>query len=82
MAHPAAGTWYARLAVNTAEPRDQRPVDPPVPALADVELYDGTRALLKVNVVAAARGLVCIAQPAEGRDTWHAWVRASDVRRR
>ncbi len=82
MAHPAAGTWYARLAVNTGEPRDQRPVDPPVPALADVELYDGSRALLEIDVVAAARGLVCIAQPVEGRGLWFAWVGAADVRRR
>lgn len=73
---------YARWAVNRGEPRGQRRVIDPVPALADVELYDGTRALLEVDVVATGRGRVCILQEREGRDPWHAWVPSGDVRRR
>lgn len=72
---------YSRWAVNHGEPPRQRVVDP-VPALADVELYDGTRALLEVHVVATGRGMVCIRQDLQGRDPWLAWVPAEHVRRR
>lgn len=73
---------YSRWAVNRGEPAGPRRVVEPVPALADVELYDGTRALLEVHVVATGRGSVCIRQDLEGREPWLAWVPASDVRRR
>lgn len=48
---------YSRWAVNRGEPAGpQRVVDPPAPALADVELYDDAREVLEVRVVATARG--------------------------
>ena len=74
---------YSRWAVNRGEPAGpQRVVDPPAPALADVELYDGAREVLEVYVVATARDAVCIRQDVAGRDPWFAWVPAERARRR
>ena len=74
---------YSRWAINHGEPAGpQRVVDPPAAALADVELYDGARAVLEVHVVATARGAVCISQGVPGRNPWLAWVPAERVRRR
>ncbi len=72
---------YSRWIVTTTEPRQQVLLDPPVPAVADVQLYDGTRTLVEVDVVARARGVVCVRQDVGGRD-WYAWVSAANVRRR
>lgn len=48
---------YCRWAVNHGEPAGpQHVVDPPAPALADVELYDGAHEVLEVHVLARARG--------------------------
>lgn len=80
---PTGHPDYSRWAVNHGEPaRGQRVVDPPAAAFADVELYDGTRAVLEVHVVATARGAVCISQDVPGRDPWLAWVPSDRVRRR
>jgi hypothetical protein len=74
---------YCRWAVNHGEPAGpQHVVDPPAPALADVELYDGAHEVLEVHVLARARGAVCIRQDVPGRKPWLAWVAAERVRRR
>lgn len=72
---------YSRWIVNHAAPKRQRQMTPRVPALADVELYDGTRALVEVEVAATADGMVCVRQDLGDRD-WFAWVNAERVRRR
>jgi len=54
----------------------------PTPALADVELYDGTRAQLEGHVVAVAPGWVCVRQDVGAGREWLAWVAAGDVQRR
>lgn len=82
---PTGHPDYSRWIVNAGNPRSETPVDPPALALADVELYDGTRALVEVHVVATARhaGMVCVRQDVDGRDApWFAWVPSRDVRRR
>ncbi|MFC8191680.1 hypothetical protein ACFUMH_08465 [Cellulomonas sp. NPDC057328] len=51
------------------------------PVVANVELYDGSRELVEVDVVATAKGMVCAQQDVDGRE-WFAWVPAEQVRRR
>ncbi len=78
---PSGHPDYSRWIVNAGDPHPQKPVDPPVPAVADVELYDASRALVEVLVVATATGMVCVQQDVGGRK-WFAWVSGKRVRRR
>ncbi len=78
---PSGHLDYSRWIVNDGGPHPQKPVDPPVRAVADVGLYDGSRELVEVHVVATAKGIVCVQQDVGGRG-WFAWAPAKRVRRR
>lgn len=53
----------------------------PVRALVRAELYDGSRVVLELDVVARSAGFVCVRQERPGRPPWHAWVPADRAER-
>ena len=65
---------YARWVVTHGDPRPSTQLARPRPALVRVELYDGSRTVLELDVVARAAGFVCVRQPLPGRAPWFAWV--------
>jgi hypothetical protein len=77
---------FARWIETGPTPLSQRPVSPPAPAVARVQLYDGTVAEVEVDVVAAGPGVVCVRQEVDRPDgsgaPWNAWVPSRLVRRR
>lgn len=68
---PDFSSWI----VNHGDRKPAQMLPRPRPALVvTTRLYDGTTATLEVDVVARARGYVCVQQPRRGDEPWCAWV--------
>lgn len=68
------------LVVTVGDPDGESDlVHPPRRARVTTTTYRGDTVVLELDAVARAPGHVLVAQPREGRDPWHAWIRASDA---
>jgi hypothetical protein len=56
-----------------------RNLEPPRRARVVGRTYAGTTSTLEVEVVATARGWVCVRQVAPGWDGWLAWIPSGDA---
>ena len=72
---------FARWVVTYGQPVGSVMLPAPRRAVVRTALYDGTTATLELDVVARARGFVCVRQEIPGRAPWSAWVPADRVRR-
>lgn len=71
--------WYD-LIVTVGDP-DGKPelLRPPRRARVTTTNYRGETVVLDLDVVARAPGHVLVAQPREGQEPWHAWIRSSEA---
>jgi hypothetical protein len=75
-AHPDFSTWI----VTCGDPSPAVMLPRPRRAVARARTYGGGAVHLEVDVVARARGFVCVRQELAGRDPWFAWLPAAQVR--
>ncbi|MDT0164239.1 hypothetical protein Q9R32_01565 [Actinotalea sp. AC32] len=71
--HPDFTAWL----VTHGDPRPSVMLPRPRRALVGGRTYGGVAVVVEVDVVARARGFVCVRQEVVGHDAWHAWVPAS-----
>lgn len=73
--HPDFDAWL----VTYGDPRPSTMLPRPRRALVRGRTYAGAAVLVEAEVVARARGFVCVRQDVPGRDPWHAWVPSSQA---
>lgn len=65
---------YSGWFVTVGDPKGARVLERPVRAIVTAATYSGAVITIEADVVARARGLVCVRQEAPGRESWLAWV--------
>lgn len=68
--HPA----YGDLVRTYPDPGPCLVLNPPRRARVTTELYDSRTVTLELDVVARAKGWVCVRQNRSGGDPWNAWI--------
>lgn len=62
--------------VTVGDPRGARMLERPVRAIVTAATYSGAVITIEADVVARAKGLVCVRQEVPGRGPWSAWIPA------
>lgn len=73
--HPDFATWV----VTHGDPKAKAMLERPRRALVTTRTYAGDTVLLELDVVARAKGYVCVRQELAGRGPWHAWIPAEQA---
>lgn len=79
MRRPVDPETFTHLVVTHGDHGAARMLPAPRPARVRAQLYDGTAAVLELDVVARAKGFVCVRQERPGQDPWLAWVPQADA---
>ena len=80
MRRPVDPSTYAALVVNRGNATGgQTRVDPPRRALVRTATYGTGDVVLELDVIARARGLVCVRQERDGGEPWVAWIPADQA---
>lgn len=65
---------YSGWLVTVGDPKGARMLEHPVRAIVTAATYSGAVATIEADVVARAKGLVCVRQEIPGREPWSAWI--------
>lgn len=67
---------YSGWLVTVGDPKGTRMLERPVRAIVTAATYSGAVITIEADVVARAKGLVCVRQDVPGRAPWSAWIPA------